>query len=459
MSDKAPATEDAGILPQRKFYFRALILISVVGTLISYRSWGEFDLVTWMLAAIMVAYLIGSGFASRWYRASAENIDRYLGWVDAGLIGASLCLVDFQILATVLFATIIQFNASLQGGTRKWLEDNVAFVIGGAIGAFIYTPVWVLSSDVNISATSLIGVCFYVVLSGLYMNGRNRTLAKQLETLAEQLERHKSRAFRLSRYLSPTVWQAISTENDSLLQTDRKRLTIFFSDIQGFTQLSEELEAETLAALLNTYLTEMTKIVAHFGGTVDKFMGDGIMVIFGDGETKGSKADCLRCVSMALAMRKRMKVLQNHWYRQGIKRKLEIRMGINTGFCTVGTFGAKAHHLDYTVLGSHVNLASRLESAASPGEILLSHESWSLVKDTVMCTNKGMVEAKGFSYPIEIYQVVDLRKNLGSAQTYLETNTEGFSMHLDLEKVHNYDRERVIADLEKAIDSLRDQPF
>ncbi len=456
MNDSAKA--EIWALPQRQIYFRTLIVFSVVGTLVSYRSWPNFDLLSSGLAVFMLIYLVASGYlAKRWNRYHDKPIDRYLGWIDSGLIGASLCLVDFQILPTVLFVTIIQFNAAQNGSSRRWLEDNFAFVAGAGIGAFLYTPTWVLSSEVNVSATTLIGVSVYIVLSGVYNSVRTQSLSQKLQQASEELEGSQAKAFRLSRYLSPTVWNAISKGNEKILQTDRKRLTVFFSDIQGFTALSEELEAETLAALLNTYLTEMTKIVAHYGGTIDKFMGDGLMVIFGDGDTKGAKDDCLRCVTMALAMRKRMKVLQNHWFRQGIKRKLQIRMGVNTGFCTVGTFGAKAHHLDYTVLGTHVNLASRLESAASPGEILLSHESWALVKDTILCTNKGMVEAKGFSYPIEVYQVIDLRKNLGASQTYLETSTEGFNMQLDLEKVRNYERERVIQDLEKAIESLRDR--
>lgn len=450
--------KDLRFLPQRQFYFRTLVILSLAGTLVSYRGWPEVDLLTGSLSLFMLLYLAISGYAAR-IRAGgdAHYPDRIIGWIDAALMGGCLCLIDFQLLPTILFVTVIQFNAAVCGGSRKWVEDNVAFIVGGSIGTFVHTPIWQLPQEIKISAAALIGVCVYVILSGLFMNRRNRVLHAKVDELEEDLDRTKTRAFRLSRYLSPTVWNAITTENDKLLQTDRKRLTVFFSDIQGFTALSEELEAETLAALLNTYLTEMTKIVAHFGGTVDKFMGDGIMVVFGDGKTRGAKEDCLRCVSMAIAMRKRMKVLQNHWYRQGIKRKLEIRMGVNTGFCTVGTFGAKAHHLDFTVLGTHVNLAARLESAADPGEILLSHESWSLVKDTVLCTNKGMVEAKGFTYPIEVYQVIDLRKNLGGAQSYLETNTEGFSMQLDLDKVRNYERDKVIGDLEKALDSLREQ--
>ncbi len=162
------------------------------------------------------------------------------------------------------------------------------------------------------------------------------------------------------------------------------------------------------------------------------------------------------CVSMAIAMKKRMKVLQQEWFKKGIRKPLQIRMGINTGYCTVGTFGT-SEHLDYTVLGTHVNLASRLETAAEPGEILLSYESWSLVKDIVMCRDKGDIIEKGFSQPIQVYQVVDMRKDLGKNQSYFEQNTDGFSMHLDLEKVRNYDKEKVIRSLLEAAERLKDK--
>ena len=131
-------------------------------------------------------------------------------------------------------------------------------------------------------------------------------------------------------------------------------------------------------------------------------------------------------------------------------------MGINTGYCTVGTFGTSSH-LDYTVLGTQVNLASRLESAAEPDEILISHETWSLCKDTIMCRDKGEIQVKGFALPVKVYQVADLRKDLGKNQSYFEDRAEGFSMYLDIEKIRNYDKEKVIESLEKAAVRLRDK--
>ena len=146
--------------------------------------------------------------------------------------------------------------------------------------------------------------------------------------------------------------------------------------------------------------------------------------------------------------------LTGHWSELGVKKPLQIRIGINSGYCTVGTFGTHKN-LDYTALGAHVNLASRLESAGKPGNILISHETWSLVKDHILCRDKGQIKAKGFSHPIQVYEVVDHRKNLGGNQSYISENLDGFSMHLDMEKVKNYDKQKVIHSLENAAKKLK----
>jgi hypothetical protein len=181
-----------------------------------------------------------------------------------------------------------------------------------------------------------------------------------------------------------------------------------------------------------------------------------MMVLFGDTQSQGIKTDCMRCASMAIDMRRKMKELQTSGYNQGMKKPLCIRMGINTGFCTVGTFGS-SHYMDYTVLGTHVNLASRLESAADAGEILISHETRSLIKDLVMCRDKGEINVKGFSQPIKVYQVVDFRKDLGKNHSYYEENSEGFSMRLNLDKIRNYDKERVVESLQRVVERLKDE--
>ncbi len=438
-------------------YFRALICFAAAGTLASQITLNDPDPLQAGAIALCLLYIPFAHMMLGWAKASRQDtITRLLGCTDAALIGLVVALCSFSLLPTILFVTMIQFNALLHGGGRQWAEHSFSLVVGILLGLLIHQPAWAFTTQLNVSLASLIGISTYFCASAMFTFSQIRTLKLQLQKMEDEKSLLKVRTHRLSRYISPQVWSAISENRDNSLQTERKRLTVFFSDIKDFSQLSEELESETLTEILNTYLKEMSKIVEQFGGTIDKFMGDGIMVIFGDHGSKGIKHDTIRCVAMAIAMRKRMKVLQQLWLSQGIKRPMQIRMGINTGYCTLGTFGT-THHLDYTALGTHVNLASRLESAASPDEILVSHETWSLCRDTIMCRDKGEISVKGFSHPIKVYSVVGLRKDMGKNQSYYEHSLEGFSMHLDLDKVRNYDRDRAIAALHQAVDALKEK--
>ncbi len=186
---------------------------------------------------------------------------------------------------------------------------------------------------------------------------------------------------------------------------ERRNLTVFFSDIQGFTETSDRLEAERLSDLLNEYLTEMSAIAAEHGGTIDKFVGDAIMIFFGAPEATDDRDHALRAVRMALAMQARMRDLNRAWYESGIQTPFRIRVGINTGTATVGNFGSTAR-MDYTAVGNHVNLAARLEARCAPGGILISHSTWGLVHDAIPCVGKGEIKVKGLHYPIKVYEVV-----------------------------------------------------
>lgn len=443
--------------PLQQYYFRSLICFAAAGTLASYIDWSDINpLHLGTIVFLLIYTYLTFHFTHKLSDEKLTRVTRYLAWSDAALIGLVLSLTHFNLLPLALFLTMIQFNALLSGGLRRWVEDNAAFAGGVALSFLVHQPQWVFSSSIEISAASLIGIITYFLVYALYMHQRMHRLTLSQLKLKNEQKWHKIRAYKLSRYLPPPVWRAINEGKDYMLQAERKRLTVFFSDIKNFSQLSEEMEAEALTELLNHYLTEMSKIITHYGGTIDKFMGDAIMVIFGDSHSKGVKQDCMNCVAMSIAMKKRMKSLQQEWYNQGIKKPLQIRMGVNTGYCTVGTFGTSSH-LDYTVLGTHVNLASRLESAAAPDEILISHETWSLVKDSVMCRDKGEITVKGFSHPVKVYQVADLRKDLGKNQSFFEDRAEGFSMYLDLEKVRNYEKAKVVKALQTAAEKLKDK--
>ena len=230
---------------------------------------------------------------------------------------------------------------------------------------------------------------------------------KAFEELSSKTERLEKISNQLAKYLSPQIYKSIfETDTDKVETYTRKKLTIFFSDIKEFTNLSDSLDPDLLAEIINEYLSEMTEIALQFGGTIDKFIGDAILIFFGDPETEGTAVDAKRCLEMAIAMRKRVGELDEVWKKEkGISEGLQVRMGISTGYCTVGNFGS-VQRVDYTVLGSPVNLAARLEAACSPQEILISPETKSLVNDLFEFEEKKPIKLKGFSNTIKPYQLI-----------------------------------------------------
>lgn len=223
--------------------------------------------------------------------------------------------------------------------------------------------------------------------------------------LVEARGRLESLGRQYSSYLAPEL--ARSIEAGALgtgVSNRRKKLTIFFSDIQGFTNQTEKLEPEDMTSLLNSYFEAMNEVIARHGGTLDKYIGDAIMVFFGDPDTQGLAKDATACVAMALEMQERILDLQAGWKAQGIADPLRVRMGITTGFCTVGNFGS-SHKIDYTALGSPVNLASRLQSHARPGTALVSEDTWLLVGDHFKGVLQPSLRVKGFNDPVRAWEV------------------------------------------------------
>ncbi|MEE2775050.1 MAG: adenylate/guanylate cyclase domain-containing protein [Pseudomonadota bacterium] len=272
------------------------------------------------------------------------------------------------------------------------------------------------------------------------------------ESKAEALSKSKELeevSSQLSRYLSPQIHEQIfSGKQSGEVKSYRKKLTIFFSDIVGFTSISDELESEELTNLLNFYLNEMSHIVLRHGGTIDKYIGDAVMVFFGDPETDGPEADAKKCVEMAIQMQKRMLELDGYWGKHfGLREPLQIRVGINTGFCTVGNFGSQ-ERIDYTAIGRAVNLASRLEHLSSSGSINVSEETYMLVKAYFKFQGVREAEVKGFSRKIKFFPL-----NVIASENLNMVNLEGkgFEVKINKEILTHEELDK----LQKSINSLK----
>lgn len=260
---------------------------------------------------------------------------------------------------------------------------------------------------------------------------------------------------KLGKYLSPQVYKSIfEGKKEVRLETSRKKLTVFFSDIVGFTSRTDSMESEDLTFILNHYLDYMSNIVFKHGGTLDKFVGDAILVFFGDPESKGIKQDAEACVAMALEMREGLSELSQEWLKHGIESPFQVRMGIATGFCTVGNFGS-ADRMDYTIIGNQVNLASRLESSAEPNQILISQDTWSLVKPKFHCSRKDPVRVKGFDQPVPVFEVVDFLNHLKLNRRIIDSR-QGFSILLDADLILKKDKDEIAEKLRSAISYLNE---
>jgi hypothetical protein len=197
----------------------------------------------------------------------------------------------------------------------------------------------------------------------------------------------------------------------------------------------------------------MSKIALVHGATIDKYVGDAIVIFFGDPETRGVKEDAMACVRMAIAMRERMNELQDVWRASGIQKPLRCRVGINTGYSTVGNFGSE-DRMDYTIIGGGVNLASRLEASAEPGEIRITYETYAHVKDEIYCEYGGDIKMRGIAYPIGVYRVIDTYEALGRTRDRIYEEQANLKLRINLDAMSSEETVRAAATLRDALRRL-----
>lgn len=279
---------------------------------------------------------------------------------------------------------------------------------------------------------------------GLLFLGAQFKAADKFHRLSSELSENNEFlagiSLKISKYLPPQIYKSIfAGDKDVSISTERKKLTVFFSDIKDFTSSTEQMQPEELTELLNDYFTEMSKIAEVHGATIDKFVGDAIIAFFGDPETLGVRGDARACVRMALAMQNRLAELERIWKAKGMEHPFKARMGINTGYCNVGNFGSDVR-MHYTIIGAEANLAARMESIAESGGIVMTFETYAHVKDFVEAEPSAPVRLKGIAREVIPYHV-------RSAATYRDTSpdtlTEDGRLIVDVAQLDERQRARI----------------
>jgi len=307
------------------------------------------------------------------------------------------------------------------------------------------------SSDCYADLTKQYGKLLRTTKRIIKLSDKNEQRLNELKQEAQETNTQlEGMSSQLSKFLSPQLYNSIfSGSRAGTRVTRRKKLTVFFSDLCGFTNFVESMESEDVTNLLNLYLESMTTIALDYGATIDKYIGDGIMLFFGDPETKGLKEDATSCVKMGLDMLKELDNLSDQWVNYGMKEPLQMRIGIDTGFATVGNFGSESR-LDYTAIGSAVNRASRLETAADHGSIFISEDTYNLVRESIDAVELEPIHLKGIGE-------FKARKVLGTIDSQsISVNLGKRNFSLVLDRMSEDDIALTASSLRQALKELED---
>jgi len=236
------------------------------------------------------------------------------------------------------------------------------------------------------------------------VDGLNRRLEARVEEQMAEL----IRTGELKRFLPQQIAEGLMagqlSPDDGF---ERRKVTLLFADMVGFTDLSDKLEPEELAEVLNEYLREMTAEAVSQGGTLDNYIGDGLMVLFGAPKRAEESVQAWRALRTAFGMKVRAEELTTAIRQRGIPADIKVRVGVNTGHCTVGVLGSDIMRA-YKAVGFAVNVAARLQSEAEPGTVLAGFRTYALVKDRVVAEQREPLTLKGAARPVEAWEILGL---------------------------------------------------
>ena len=357
-------------------------------------------------------------------------------------------ILSSAVIGSIQFCAVISLSLAALIGMRIILsspENHLKLLAASVVTVivFYYVSVTLNSTEMDchdsfvtpavLLASMIVILCHFRHVYRNYVDyeARARQAAGRLNTMVSVINK-------LTRFVPPQVWEPI-VKSDSPVSVENKRakLTMMFSDIVGFTELSDSLSADNLADILNTYMHCMTLIANKHGAVLDKFIGDGMVCFFGEPNSRGPRQDALDCVAMAIDMRREMRTLRQKWRLLGFEG-LYIRIGITTGYCHVGNFGSN-NRLSYTLIGKEANLASRLEAVAGKGQIFISESTHDYISHDYDCEYVGAFQLKGFDNKVSAWQVRDPDENKGQLSKWVDHTLPGFNLHLNFKDMQNND--------------------
>jgi len=238
--------------------------------------------------------------------------------------------------------------------------------------------------------------------------GWNQQLEERVATQLAEIDR----IGRLQRFLAPQVAQMIASSDapEQLLSSHRRDVSVVFCDLRGFTAFTETSEPEEVMAVLHDYHENLGGLIFQYEGTLDRFAGDGIMIVFNDPIPCADHTE--RAVRLALDMRDQVESLTKQWRRKG--HDLGFGVGIATGYATLGQIGFEQRR-EYTAIGSVINLASRLCDEARPGQVIISQRAFGAVEQSVEAAPVGELSLKGFAKPVAAYEILRWREQSSPA--------------------------------------------
>ncbi|WP_201554049.1 adenylate/guanylate cyclase domain-containing protein [Psychrobacter sp. 72-O-c] len=370
------------------------------------------------------------------------------------------------VIGSLQFCTVMSFSLASLIGIRIIIsssENHLKLLTVSMVTAvvFYYVSVLLNSTDIDcnegwLPATVLLATIIVIMCHFRHVYHGYISYEVRAQQAAGRLNTMVSVINKLTRFIPPQIWEPI-VRADSPVSVSNKRakLTIMFSDIVGFTELSDSLSADNLADILNTYMHCMTIIANKHGAVIDKFIGDGMVCFFGEPDSRGARQDALDCVAMAIDMRREMRTLRQKWRLMGFEG-LYLRIGITTGYCHVGNFGSNSR-LSYTLIGKEANLAARLEAAASKGDVLISESTYDYICHDYECEYAGAYQLKGFDGKVSAWQVLDPDANKGRLSKWVDHTLPGFNLHLNFKDMKSGDYQEIREGLNFALERIEQE--